>query len=202
MNQFFFIFVIRKILNLTTVRPFHLDEEFLVVVTEHAPDPIQILHEIFSMILNVGLFNVNVLIENPQKLLWSLYLYKPFAHDCFGFRVTKIATFSPQNCTNSLGISAKNLFPSKKLKFHGCPLYVSTFSFPPFVIVQQPASETGELLYDGIDIILVNHISKTLNLIPKYMQSADANKRGMIFKNGTATGAFGMVSECGKNCRF
>lgn len=176
------------------MQPFHLDQEFLIVVTKSTQNTTKTLHDIFSIILNVGLFNVNVLIENKQKTLWSLHFYRPYAHDCYGFTVSEIGTFLPQNYSNLLNISVKNVFPSKKFKFHGCPLYVATFSFPPFVIVQQPSNESDQLIYDGIDIILVNHISKTLNLIPKYIQSADADKRGMIFKNGTATGAIGMVN--------
>lgn len=178
-----------------------MDQEFLVVVTNNTPDTTKTLHEIFSIILNVGLFNVNVLIEKQQKLLWSLYFYKPFAQDCYGFTVSEIGTFSPQNYMDPLKIPIENLFLSKRFKFYGCPLYVATFEFPPFVIVQQPKNKTGKLIYDGIDIILINHISKTLNLIPKYIQSTDANRRGMIFKNGTATGAFGMVSECEFSCK-
>lgn len=198
---FFFstLFVCRKILNCTTVQPFHLNQEFLIVVTQSAQNITKTLHDIFSIILNVGLFNVNVLIEDQSTALWSLHFYMPYAYDCYGFTIFKVGAFSAQNCTNPLNVSIKNLFPSKMSKFHGCPLYVATFSFPPFVIVQQPTDKTGHITYDGIDIILVNHISKTLNLIPKYVQSTDANKRGIVFKNGTATGAFGMVSSLNKH---
>lgn len=178
------------------MQPFHLDQVYLIAVTKSAQNTTKTLLDIFSIVFNVGLFNVNVLIENQQTSLWSLHFYKPYAQDCYGFTVSEIGTFLPQNYTNALNISVKNLFPSKMFKFHGCSLYVATVLFPPFVIVQQPANKTGQMIYDGIDIILVNHISKTLNLIPTYMQSADANKRGIIFENGTATGALGMVIKC------
>lgn len=174
-----------------------MNQEFLIVVTEYSPDTTKILHDIFSIVLNVGLLKVNVLIENQQKSLWSLYFYHPYAHDCHGFIVSEIATVSPENCTNPLDISIKDVFPLKRFKFHGCPLNIATFPFPPFVIVRQQATnKSDQLIYDGIDITLVNHISKTLNLVPNYVQSADGKKRGMIFKNGTATGVYGMVSEC------
>lgn len=181
--------------NSETVQPFHLDQKFLIVDTENAKNPNKNLLDIFSIILNVGLFSVNVLIKDQQRALWSIHFYTPYAHDCFGFRVTEIGTFLPQNYTNPLNISGKKLFPAKIFKFHGCSLFIATFPIPPFVIVQQSENGTDQLTYDGIDIIIVNQISKNLNLFPKYIQSSDVNKRGMIFKNGTATGALGMVNK-------
>lgn len=180
------------------MKPFHLDQKFLIVLTKSAKDTTATLHNIFSIISDVGLFNVNVLIENQQKAFWSLHFYRPYARDCYGFTVVEIDRFLPQNYTNPFKQPEKKIFPSKVFKFRECPLYVATFPMPPFVIIENSTNETDQFSYDGIDIILVNHISRTLNLKPKYIQSSEANQRGMVFSNGTATGAFGLVwmNEC------
>lgn len=188
-----FFIPIRKVLNESTVQPFHLNQKFLIVVTQSMENVAEVLHDLFSIILNVGLFKVNILIEDRNESLWSLHFFIPYIQSCYSFTVFQIGIFSPGNYTSPLDVPFKNLFPPEKFKFPGCSLYVATFPFPPFVIAHEPISDTSQIQYEGIDIILVNQISKTLNLIPKYMQSSDANKRGNMFKNGTATGAFGMV---------
>lgn len=154
----------------------------------------ELLHDLFAITLNVGLVNVNILIENENTAIWSLHFYLPYIQNCHSFTVLQLDSYSPQNYTHHLNTSFRNLFPPKMLKLANCPLYVATFPFPPFVIVQQPIGDNDQTKYNGIDVILVNHISKTLNLMPKYIQSSDVNKRGIIYKNGSATGAFGMVS--------
>lgn len=136
----------------------------------------------------MGLLDVNVLIQDADVKLWYLYYYKPFTPDCSTFSTYEIDKFSSENYTNKLNVSIGNLFPPKQFTFLDCPLYVGVFTMIPFVIL-------NDIEIHGIDITIVNQISSALHLIPKYVQAPDKKGRGVIFENGTATGAVKMVRK-------
>lgn len=141
--------------------------------------------------MDLGLLEVNVLIQDDDAPMWSLYFYKPFRRHCHSIDVVKIETFTPQNYTNTLGVqSFDSLFAERQFKFTNCPLYVSTMTFEPFVITQKG---NGSIKFDGFDVTIVNEIAKTLRLVPVYILPPDRKKRGFIYPNGTANGAVGMV---------
>lgn len=188
----FFIFLNRKILNKSTVQTFHLIQNFLIVLTQEFPNVRNLLHDIFGIVLHLGLLNVNVLVKHENVPLWSLFFYKPYAQSCHSIDVIKIETFSPNNYTVDLSVPFDNLFPSREFKFKNCPLFISTFSVEPYVIIQ---NSNGSKTYHGVDVTIVNEIAKTLHLIPKYLQPPDGRNRGTIYKNGTATGAQKMVID-------
>lgn len=174
-------------MNFSSVHSFHLYQHFLIVVTSSVPNVSSSVYNIFEIVMKLGLLNVNVLIEDKNVQVWSLHFYKPYVRNCDSFDTIVVETFSRENFTKALNVSFKNLFPSRKFKFHNCKLYVATFSLEPFVIIRRMAN--GTLEFDGIDCITVNEISATLYLEPIYINQT----RGMVFKNGTATGAVKMV---------
>ena len=145
------------------------------------------LQESFDILMALGLMDVNILINDENSTLWSLHFYEPYVGNCTSFKVFKIDTFSPENYTNDLRKSIDELFPRKQFTFLDCPLYISTFSLEPFVIIRNGSD--GSTVYDGVDVIIVNEISKTLNLIPTFVQRS----RGVVYKNGSSTGALKMV---------
>lgn len=182
-------------MNESTFRPYHLNQPFLIVITQSTQNVFQTLHDIFWIIMNLGLLDVNVLIEDAQSIRWSLHFYRPFTKNCHSFTVYEIANFSKDNYTHPLNVSFNELFPPKSFKFPDCPLYVAAFAEEPFVIVEKPTNGSNNTIHHGIDIIIVNQISRTMNLIPKYIQPPDNQRRGTIFKNGSASGALGMVGK-------
>ncbi|XP_055300291.1 uncharacterized protein LOC129567447 [Sitodiplosis mosellana] len=139
--------------------------------------------------MTLGLMDVNILINDKISTLWSLHFYKPYIRNCNSFEIFNINTFSPQNYTNDLDIPFNELFPRKQFTFSKCPLNISTFSFEPFVIIRDGSN--GSTLYDGVDVIIVSEISKTLSLQPTFIQRT----RGMVYKNGSSTGALKMVID-------
>lgn len=147
----------------------------------------------------MGLLDVNILIGGDKSKLWFLYSYEPYSQDCYSFTVHRISIFSPENHTKPLDIPFTDLFPPKSFKFHNCPLHIATFSMEPFVILRNNTSGS-DIIYDGLDVKIVNEISRALNLNPKYVQAPDKKQRGIIWKNGTATGAIKMVRKiCHEN---
>lgn len=182
---YFFYNRIRNVLNKSSVQKFHLLHPFLIVLTQDVPNDFETLRDAFSIVLKLGLLNVNVLIKDEMS--WSLYFYEPFIRDCQSFELLKISSFSPQNFTNELNVSYADLFPPKRFKFNNCPLNIATTSIEPFVIIRNASN--GALEFDGIDVVIVNEIAITLNLIPKYING----DRGTVFENGTATGGIKLV---------
>lgn len=179
----------RNVLNKSTVHPFHLFQQFLIVVTKTTLDFLQTSRDLFGIVFNLGLLDVNILIEG-ELTTWFLYFYMPFSNDCNSFQVQKIETFSPENYTKQLNATFNSLFPPKSFTFPNCPLLVATFSMEPFVILH---NFDDDIVYDGLEVKIVNQISKTLKLFPKYVQAPDNKGRGTLSKNGSATGAMKMV---------
>ena len=179
----------RNILNDSIVQPFHLYQPFLVVIIQSVQNVSETLNNVFETFMYFDLLNVNVLIKN--EITWTLYYYKPYIKSCFSFEVLLIDTFTAENYTNELNASYNDLFPPKKFKFNRCKIKVATLSLPPFVITE--TLPNGTVGYHGIDVTIVDEICKTLNLIPMYMQSPDGKNRGVLYPNGTATGAMQMV---------
>lgn len=186
MNIFF-----RNILNNTTIQTFHVLQRFLIIIMQSVLDVPEKLDKIFGILMKLCLLNVNVLIEDETNLMWSLHSYRPYATNCFTFERFKIATFSAKNFTNSPNVPLDNLYAERVFKFPKCKLFIATFPFEPFVIIQNSAN--GTTTFSGIDVIIVNEVSKALNLIPIYMQPQGKKIRGEVFPNGTGNGALGMV---------
>lgn len=181
-------------MNESTVQSFHLNQQFLIVVTKSVQNISVELQNIFGIVFNLGLLNVNVLVGDKDSLLMSLHFYEPYTQDCHSISIHEIGKFSQENYTSQLNVSFMELFPPKALKFRNCPLYIAVYSVEPFVIINQPFNGSSNTSYEGIDVVIINKISKNLNLVPKYMQPPDNMGRGIAFKNGTATGTIKMVN--------
>lgn len=154
------------------------------------------LNDIFELLLYFDLLNVNVLIKNEEK--WYLYFFKPYIKSCHLVEPLHIDTFTSKNYTNELNTTYNDLFPLEHFKFNYCKIKVATFPLEPNVLIE--SLRNGTSVYTGVDIMIVNEICKTLNLIPIYVQSPDGQNRGVIFPNGTVTGAMNMVSFEKCNC--
>lgn len=194
-NAFNLIFVdgsdsLKNIFKSNLMQTFHLNERFLIVMTKSVQNDVSnSLNELFGIVLNFGLLSVNILIKDEHSMTWSLYFYKPYIRNCRSFDILRINSFSSQNYTNEMKSFSTDLYAPKYFTFPNCPLLISTFPFEPYVIIQNASNE--QIKYDGIDIIIVNKISKILNLTPEYVKAPD---RGEIFENGTTTGAIKMVN--------
>ncbi|XP_031623054.1 uncharacterized protein LOC116340609 [Contarinia nasturtii] len=181
----------RKIFNVSSVQTFHLHQQFLICVTQDARNVSKTVHKIFEIVMDMGFFKVNVLIKRENVSIWTIYKYKPFLRSCNSIDIHKIESFSLNNYTSKLNHSLEQLYPSRHFKFPNCPLHISTISFEPFVIIRKKSN--GIVTFDGFDVIVVNEIAKTMNLIPKYKQAPGKNNRGIIAENGSVTGAMEMV---------
>lgn len=186
-------YIFSIVLNKTTVQPFHLDQQFLIIITQDVQNASESLNEIFESIQKVRLRDVNVLIQEANTSIWILSYHVAYVKDCYTFGVFEIERFTSDNYTLPLLHTYNDIFPVLK-KFPNCRVFVATFPYQPFVILHSPVNRSGQTIYNGFDVKIVHEISKSLNMTAKYSSDLEAN-RGLIFRNGTATGAMGMVSE-------
>lgn len=160
-----------------TVHTFHVYQRFLIIVTRDELNIIESLSNIFEITKIMGLLKVNVLIKERKSCIWSIHFYKPFRRDCHSIDIFEMSRFTPENYTNYMNTSVGDLFPPRQFKFHNCPLYISTFSTRPFIIIKKI---DGKRHYDGIDVRILREIAKELYLIPVYKAPLDGKNRGSV----------------------
>lgn len=162
----------------------------LVVVTAKSENSIKLLDNLFGWAYKNKIANFNVLIQSNS--IWSLVTYMPFKKDCQTHSHHIIATFTLNNVTKSLDIPFNELYPTKMQNLGGCKLRIAVIIFEPWVILNQV---NNRLKFDGVDVKIIEEIAKKMNFTPEYILPKDGMERGVIFENGTATGAMGMVNK-------
>jgi hypothetical protein len=88
------------------------------------------------------------------------------------------------------------LFPQKvPLDLYGCPITLSTFPWPPFIINPQVSEAPDKVFYtEGLEIKLVNTIAQKMNSTVQYLPPpANDSKWGNLIPSGLSTGLLGEV---------
>lgn len=163
----------------------------MIVVNESTRNATETLNDIFKILWSNGLVHSQVLIQDEFGL-WSLYNFLPYQTNCFSLDHIKIATFSAHNSTHHINLSMEQLFPQKLKDFHKCPIFVAVAMSMPFVM-HQNRSATEMVQYVGIDIEIIEQMSKSLNFVTSYIRSSDGTENGFLFPNGTITGSLKLV---------
>lgn len=152
------------------------------------------LDAIFKLLWENSLLDSHVLIHE-QPYFWSMFTFMPYQRDCFSLDPVKLAAFSPSNFTNKMNVSLKELYPEKLGNFRKCQLYIAPSLLKPYTYMQNDSH--GKPQYKGIDINILEHVSKALNFEIVYKRSC-SNARaghGHIFANGTMTENIALVSR-------
>lgn len=170
----------------------HLNQCFLIVITKNVQNVSQTLEAIFELLWENSLLNSHVLIQE-RPYFWSMYTYKPYQRDCFALESIKVAIFTPLNYTNNINASLDDLFPKTLDNFHGCPMYIALSLLYPYSHIQNRSD--GTPIYRGIDINIMEHISKALNFNVVYKRTSKAAGHGTILPNGTLTENIALVSQ-------
>lgn len=115
-----------------------------------------------------SLYIANAIVLTPSKDYETIFLHTFFP-------------YTPQHCesvkpivydrfANESFIRNANIFPDKFRNFHQCPLKISSYNFPPFVIMTKQLS--GSYYIDGIEGTIVRVISQRLNFTPIVLLSS------------------------------
>lgn len=185
-TQLFDIPFLRQILVESKLREYHLSLKYLIVIDHTENTTIEMLTRIFKVLWANGLTNAHVLTQNEFGT-WSLDTFFPYRSDCTELDHVRIASFTPMNFTRNINLSMNQLYPEKLKNFNRCPLFVAATRSSVYVIHN---TLNGIDQYSGIDINIIEQISKTLNFRIVYKPT---DKHGDVFDNGTLTGSIKLV---------
>lgn len=174
------------------VHEFHLAEKFLIVVTNDTQNYTRSSDEVFELLWRNGLINSHILIKDENSI-WNLNTFSPYRNGCFTLSHLKLASFTQSNFSHTMMPSIGQLYPNKLRNFNGCPVIAAVSLVSPFTIFQNTSD--GRNQFKGIEIFIVNHISKTYNFTAVYKRSATDTDNGTVLKNGTVTGNMGLVQS-------
>lgn len=182
-------------MNETTVVERHLDQSMLIVLTERALNNTEALDEIFEILWKNTLIKSHVLSQDDSEL-WSLYRFiSHFKGNCFKLKHVKIETFKLSNHTERTTLPLERLLSKDLDNFQECPLFVAASIYSPFVIIQNSSMEWNRTEFKGIDIEIVDQMSKVYNFTSVYRgpKPDEGTGHGFIFKNGTVTENLALV---------
>lgn len=164
---------------------------YTVVVLTNLKEPkkIEVLDALFEDAWEAHLQNFLILTFDQSIQAWTLMTYFPFKFDCETLSYRVIETFTNDNYTAEMKIPFKEVFPEKMLNMKKCPVLVSVVEVEPYVIVR----EKNNYNLDGIDVKIMLEIAKHMNFTPKFIKPKVGRGRGVVYKNGTATGAMQQV---------
>lgn len=148
------------------------------------------IDSIFADCYKRSMLNVNILFPYTKASM-MMTTYRPFEGNCRQLVRRDLGIFTGTQST--LSGSLANVYPPKALNMNKCKLTVATFASEPLVIVRSLNETTYEAQVDGVEVELINELARVLNFVAVFKLPADKQKRGVIDRNGTATGCFRMV---------
>lgn len=126
------------------------------------------------------------------KRIWSLVTYTPFRINCFALSHRVIETFTPDNFTHRMNASFRSVFPIEIRNMNECPVHVSVAEVEPYVMIHR---DQENVKFGGVDVRIVKEIAMHMNFTPKFIVPRNGEGRGIIYPNGSATGAMKRVID-------
>ena len=157
--------------------------EFYLIYLHH-PKATDIL-EIFNYFWNYYIFKVNIVVRDQDD--YEMITFFPFNYNAC--RVVQPSVIG-RYFNGKWILDVPKMFPDKTRDFNKCTVKFALFHVPPYVYLPDKYDPTT---LNGIDGIIATELSKSFNMTLEYIVAHD--RRGDIFKNGTATGALGMVTS-------
>lgn len=183
--------IFRRIIRTSKYEERNTSTYTVVVLTNLKEDTqIEILDTLFKDAWKAHLQNFLVLVFDRTIQAWTLMTYFPYEFDRGTLSHRVLETFTNENYTAEMRIPFKKVFPEKMLNMKKCPVDVSVVIIEPYVIVRRKNSDL-----DGIDVKIIWEIAKHMNFTPKFIKPKDGQERGVVYRNGTATGAMQQVID-------
>lgn len=163
---------------------------YAFMITNDQLNSIEMVENILRDCWHLSILNVIVLVHQANFGTSSIELYTFYPYtiqNCDTVIATKINVFP----SDSLQFTNKTIFPRKVNNFNGCPLTVVVTQLRPLMYFTK--LENNSYHPDGIDGALIKALSMKLNFKLIAMPPSDNAERGVIYPNGTMTGAAKMV---------
>ncbi|KAG5684347.1 hypothetical protein PVAND_013582 [Polypedilum vanderplanki] len=146
-------------------------------------------HEIFTLLWEFYIHNINLLRRENNTIIVETFI--PFQPSkCNQTEPVEIAKYKNGKFITKPG----NFFPQKYENFHKCPLKITTFaSLAPSVLRNDFPNGSYELY--GRDVKVFRALEKEFNFYANVTYLTKYGSWGIIFENGTVTGAMGQATR-------
>lgn len=155
--------------------------------------------DIFQPMAKLFAYNVNLLVQNGSAVIGgsavndtavSMFTIIPFSNSkCNNLLPVEINRFENGSFTDK----KSDYFPKKFKNFYKCSLKAAVFQFAPAVM--QYKSKNGSTHLEGSDVELLNGLSDLMNFEIDFVFLAAPGSWGVLYENGTSTGAIKRVME-------
>ncbi|XP_055522403.1 uncharacterized protein LOC129716593 [Wyeomyia smithii] len=145
------------------------------------------LQQMFTDLWALNIINVVIITTGfkDESSDFRVYTYFPYVENYCGHAHPVLLY---QTKSNYSLIPAVNIFPYKLANFQRCPIYVASFDYPPYTIIQ-----SQRLI--GVKGDMLNEIAQRLNFSLHVVPVQGDMKWGVIYGNDTTTGAVRMVLD-------
>lgn len=138
---------------------------YTIILTEHTDDCQETITKILADCWTHYITNVNVLTPTEDYETILLYTYFPYTSEYCELVRPIVHDFFE----NDTFLSDAELFPDKFQNFYQCPLLMSTYNFPPFMILNKT---NGTYCTDGLEGKIFRTMAKRLNFTPITIKSS------------------------------
>jgi hypothetical protein len=147
----------------------------------------------FAALWKKFIYNANILTRSSNQVVLKTFL--PFnANNCNDMRPIIINRFNLEDKVWEKFGNFENFFPKKFNNFYNCSLSAVTTEYAPAVMLKKRHSN-GTYELRGSDIELVNGLKSVLNFYLNLTFLPEYGSWGIIYTNGSSSGAKGMVKE-------
>ncbi|XP_055611342.1 uncharacterized protein LOC129757949 [Uranotaenia lowii] len=185
----------RSVLKEMTPARYDYSGHYLIVLT--APEIIDeiTLHDMFAELWSLNIVNVVVVTttldqsEGIADVL--LYTYYPYVENqcerdnpVLLYRWLADTLFDPH----------VELFPNKLLDFHGCPIRIASFYYPPYTMIKRDP-KTGTKTLEGVEGDLLHLIADKFNFTVELVEVEEKVKWGVIKNKKAISGALKLTAD-------
>lgn len=153
-----------------------------IVLTKYSDDQIEQIRDMFGDLWSKYISNVNVLAIGEYNATATLYTYYPFGPN---YCEEANPIVQDKFINNAFVMDSMNdLYPEKYHNFYNCPIGLATYTFAPYIILQEMPN--GSYRTDGIDGIIFRVIAQRLNFHPNVILAETNIMHKLTSKNITS----------------
>lgn len=161
---------------------FRFDGYFLMVVLDSGHLKASI---IFKRFWALNIYNVNIVMKPTNEVIMTTFM--PFKQsECDSIKPITINRYENDSWAN------QEIFPRKLSNLYKCKIKLSTFNYPPAIIVQKI---NGSEVISGHDVDLIRGISLLLNFTLDVKILTEPSAWGFLMENGTSGGVMKKIID-------
>lgn len=150
---------------------------YTVVLTQHYTDAQETIRKILGDCWSLYIANAIVLAPSEDYQIVYIFTYFPYTPEhCEHVEPVINDYFVNGSCTRNATI-----FPDKLQNLHKCPLKMSLYDFPPFMMLKPLPNESYYI--DGIEGTIIRVLSQRLNFTPIVLLSTTNLLRNITKSN-------------------